>query len=106
MVLRLLVTASYSLGISSATTLKIDSNRDVDGTTDGFILRPQDDYWITEVVAWESQAWAAMQVTIADFAVGAIVRPVQITNDLHRVTPDDTKELCGAQKIRKSGDIV
>lgn len=63
-----------------------------------------DDQWIKEVQTWEAIAWAAIQIVIADYAIGPTVRDPS-SKDL--VVKNGTeKELCSMMKMRRPGGFV
>lgn len=106
LILKKLIAASLQYGISSAVNLKISTLQNTGGLLKGFYENPGKGYWIQEVQEWEKQVWVAFQVLISDVAVGMIDRPVFIGDNKYRAIPDEVKTLCGAQKMRVSGNVV
>jgi hypothetical protein len=106
LILRKLIDASLQYGISSAVNLNIETLQITGGTLKGFYVNPGKDSWIEEAQEWEKQVWAALQVLISDVAIGVIDRPVFIGDNKYRAIPDEVKTLCGAQKMRISGNVV
>lgn len=106
LILKKLIATSLQYGISSAVGLKIGTLQSTGGLLKGFYENPGKDYWIQEVQEWEKQVWVAFQVLISDVAIGMIDRPVFISDNKYRAIPDEVKTLCGAQKMRISGNVV
>jgi hypothetical protein len=66
---------------------------------------PQDQ-WITEARTMESSVWAALQVSLADYAVGLRIRSAELADYVVNPVTSGDKELCNAQKMRKAGGFV
>ncbi|KAF2269743.1 hypothetical protein CC78DRAFT_574610 [Lojkania enalia] len=67
-----------------------------------------DDQWIREYMGWESTIWAAMQIQIADYAIGAEVRAPSVGPYVKNRTEmtGGEKELCSMQRMRNPGGFV
>jgi hypothetical protein len=66
-----------------------------------------DDQWIKELVWAESKVWAALQVSIADYAIGPTVRDRGVgLNEFIAPVTSGEKQLCGLQKMKHSGDFA
>ncbi|KAF2264053.1 hypothetical protein CC78DRAFT_617092 [Lojkania enalia] len=64
------------------------------------------DQWVNEVIGWESSIWAQLQIAIPDYAIGLASRyPVSDAYIQPPSTPAQ-KQLCGMQKMPKSGGFV
>jgi hypothetical protein len=75
------------------------------GTT-GVITSLPDDQWVQEVVAWEKYVWAALQITVADYALGYETQDSSAQDATKNVTTLGEKRLCQSQRMRKSGGFV
>lgn len=75
------------------------------GTT-GVITSLSDDQWVQEVVAWEKYVWAALQITVADYALGYETQDSSAQDATKNVTTLGEKRLCQSQRMRKSGGFV
>jgi hypothetical protein len=64
------------------------------------------DQWITEARAMESSVWAALQVSLVDYAIGLRVRSAELADYVVYPITSGDKELCGAQRMRKAGGFV
>jgi hypothetical protein len=65
-----------------------------------------DDYWKREVLGWEQEVWAAMQMAVSQYAIGP--KASDPFADAYVIAPqtEGEKALCGAQKMKKSGGFV
>ncbi|KAJ4305887.1 hypothetical protein N0V90_001420 [Kalmusia sp. IMI 367209] len=64
------------------------------------------DQWMREVVMWESSTWAALQVAIAQYALGP---PELLSGDSQAANTNLTttqRRLCKMQRVRRSGGFV
>jgi hypothetical protein len=75
------------------------------GTT-GVITSLPDDQWVQEVVAWKKYVWAALQITIADYALGYETQDSSAQDATKSVTMPGEKQLCQSQRMRESGGFV
>jgi hypothetical protein len=64
------------------------------------------DQWITEAKGMEAFVWTALQIAIADYAVGPSLRSPDIADNVPAPATSGDKALCGAQKMRKAGGFV
>ena len=64
------------------------------------------DQWIIEARAAESFAWAAMQVSIGDYAIGPGVRHRDLLNATQKPETSGDQLLCNSVKMRKAGGFV
>ena len=62
--------------------------------------------WVIEVRAMESFVWAALQVYLADYAIGPGVRSPESADYIIAPATQDDKQLCTSQKMRKAGESV
>jgi hypothetical protein len=65
-----------------------------------------DDQWIKEVVGWESQVWAGLQILIPDYAIGAKARDPLADFYVKYPETDAEKALCGMQRLPKASGFV
>lgn len=72
----------------------------------GRVVSLPDDQWIKELTSWESSVWATYQITVADYAIGPIVRDPLSKNFTKPPSNQAEKRLCGMQKMRKPGGFV
>jgi hypothetical protein len=75
----------------------------------GYLPILRDDLWAHDIMGWESSAWAAIQTTVADYAIGVEKREPLANNlrvnDTSQWEPGE-KELCGVQRMRGPAGIV
>lgn len=76
------------------------------GSHDQILEKLPDTEWITEVKAWESNVWAALQTGISDYAIGPSARARISDGDIHKPNSTGENQLCGTQRMRKSGSFV
>ena len=102
-ILQLLLQLSFQFDIAKAPDLDISKK-----LGQGKFIETQvpNDQWITEIKGWESFTWAALQTTVADHAIGAQSRDPRAAQYVSRPTDQGDIELCGMQKMRKSGGFV
>lgn len=74
--------------------------------TSGVITSLPDDQWIKEVVAWEKYVWAALKITVADYAIGYTSQEPSSQASTKNESTSGEKQLCQAQRMRKSGGFV
>ncbi|KAF2004127.1 hypothetical protein P154DRAFT_485871 [Amniculicola lignicola CBS 123094] len=72
----------------------------------GEIASLPNNQWEKEVIRWETIAWAGLQALIADYAIGPKHRDQDADGYVKPVTTKGEKQLCRAQKMRKSGGFV
>jgi hypothetical protein len=66
-------------------------------------------FWKEEVLGWEQEAWAGLQIAMAQYAKGAIGSdtPDQPVKGFFLVPDSEGKKaMCQAQKMKKSGGFV
>ena len=100
----MLITSSLLFDISDA-GLDILKAKDL-AAGSGFIDSLPDDQWIQEVAGWESFVWAALQTAVSDYAIGPEVREPTARAYMKNETTTGEKQLCQAQRLRKSGGFV
>ncbi|KAF2265707.1 hypothetical protein CC78DRAFT_598290 [Lojkania enalia] len=63
-------------------------------------------HWEYELERWEAIAWAGINIILTDYAIGAKQRDPEA--DAYTVAPttEGEKQLCNAQKMKKTGDFV
>jgi hypothetical protein len=101
-VLKLLVTSSISFDKANGAPLLAEGLTDPEGFVTKYAI--SNEHWKKEVTWVESTVWAALQTAIADYAAGPQVRDP--ASDWVKPASRGEKELCGMQKMRKSGGIV
>ena len=101
--LQLLVDSSKAMGFSRASQV-LASKSVLTGGTVSVQIPP--DQWITEARAMEAAVWAAMQITLADYAVGPSVRDPDVADYVIKPETPGYKQLCTTQKMRKAGGFV
>jgi hypothetical protein len=99
---QLLVNSSLFYGLVQTTGVRAQS---MVGTGLITVQMPADQ-WIVEARAMESSVWAALQISLADYAIGPIVRHPEIADYIWKATTPGEKRLCGSQKMRKAGGFV
>lgn len=72
----------------------------------GYISALPDDQWVQEVVGWESNTWASLQIAIAEYATGVKARDAFADSYYRQPETDGEKKLCSMQKMKKSGGFV
>lgn len=65
-----------------------------------------DDQWMREVVAWEKFVWASLQTVTSDYAVGHATRDPSVLDHIRNETTLGERQLCGIQRMRKSGGFM
>jgi hypothetical protein len=65
-----------------------------------------DDFWKQEVVGWEQESWAGLQIAFSSYAIGP--KASDELADIYWIKPETAgeKALCTAQKMKKSGGFV
>lgn len=65
-----------------------------------------DDFWKQEVIGWEYETWAAMQIAVSNYAIGP--QSIDPYEDGYLLKPETQgeKALCGVQKMKKTGGFV
>lgn len=74
-----------------------------DGVVAGQVPRDQ---WTIEAEGMESFVWTALQIAVADYAIGPSLRSPDIADNVTVPTTSGDKQLCGTQKMRKAGGFV
>ncbi|RAR10171.1 hypothetical protein DDE82_001446 [Stemphylium lycopersici] len=64
------------------------------------------DFWKQEVLAWEQEHWAAMQIAVSRYAIGPKTIDPLADGFLLEPQTEGEKALCGVQKMKKSGQFV
>jgi hypothetical protein len=100
-ILRLLVTSSYVFNLANVPIDVLAGSFDNPDLDNGL----PDDQWVKELTRWQREILASLQVTVADYAIGPENRDLLAGHHLPPYT-DAEKQLCGLQKMRKSGDVV
>ncbi|CAN9099345.1 unnamed protein product [Alternaria alternata] len=102
-VLQLLIMSSWL-----HTTARVQTNQasDLEGRSTYMIPSMPDDFWKREVLGWEQEVWAAMQMAVSQYAIGP--KASDPFADAYVIAPqtEGEKALCGAQKMKKSGGFV
>jgi hypothetical protein len=57
-------------------------------------------------VGWEQESWAGMQIMVPQYAIGPKARDKLADRYVIPTSTDGEKTLCGAQKMKKSGEFV
>ncbi|KAJ4992126.1 hypothetical protein SVAN01_02447 [Stagonosporopsis vannaccii] len=100
-ILRLLATSSYAFNMATVPTDLLAGSFENPDREEGL----PDDQWIRELTRWQRQILASLQVAFLDYAIGP--RNRDTAAGVH-IEPENEfeKQLCGMQKMRKSGDVV
>jgi hypothetical protein len=67
------------------------------------------DFWKEEILGWEKESWARLQIAMSRYAIGADGSDTPGQKEANwwiKPTSDSEKALCSAQKMRKSGGFV
>ena len=70
------------------------------------IFKLPNDFWRQEVLGWEQEQWAAMQIMMSQYAIGPKASDPLADGYWIKPVTEGEKALCGAQKMRKSGEFV
>lgn len=101
--LHLVLSSNYVRDLVHVRTLMAKSQVRLD---DFRIISLPNDQWKREVLGWEREVWASLQILISNYAIGPSVI-ASLTNDQWvRPQTEGEKALCGAQKMKKSGEFV
>jgi hypothetical protein len=76
------------------------------GPNQGIIDSLPNDAWKEEILAWEQEAWTGMQIAFSQYAIGPKASDAMADNYWIKPETDGEKALCGAMKMKKSGDFV
>lgn len=103
--LQLIATSSARFDTASAADaiLKV---QDLAGSSGSQILSLPDDQWIQEITRWEKYIWASVQTVVSDYAVGYGARAPSAQSYVRTILSPGERELCGAQRMMKSGGFV
>ena len=101
--LELLLITGRTYSTMSSRTLKADKLLDASG---GEITWLPDNQWIAELTGWQSYAWAAHQIVLSTYAIGAKVRDSRADSFTRPPSNAAEKKLCQIQKMRKTGEVV
>lgn len=101
-VLQLLLTTGSYFDIATMQSLVASSKIDAQGASPGL----PGDQWIQEIVAWESAAWAMLQISVADHALGPQLRLPELGSLVSLANSTAEKKLCQTQRMRKAGGFV
>jgi hypothetical protein len=102
-VLQHIITSSFLFDLSNSDSILASALIRTSGVIqDGL----PDDQWINEVVGWESQVWAGLQILIPDYAIGAKARDPLADFYVMYPKTDAEKALCGMQKMPKASGFV
>jgi hypothetical protein len=96
----------FSVWISDTAGIKTNQAARKVAISDSLIDHLPDDFWKEEVVSWEKETWAAMQIAFSQYAIGP--RATDELADRYWIKPetDGEKSLCTAMKMKKSGEFV
>lgn len=72
----------------------------------GYIDSIPNDQWVTEIVGWESHAWASLQIAIEKYSTGAKSMDPKADSYVRKPETEGELALCRAQRMRKSGGFV
>lgn len=102
--------AVMDLIVNSSVLFDLSSNKKVQAQSlrlnSGTIPSLPNNQWIVELQAWESFVWAALQTSIADYAIGPAVRSSLVEGNVTRPATSAQNKLCGIQRMRKAGGFV
>jgi glutamate formiminotransferase len=65
-----------------------------------------DGFWKEEVLAWEQEAMASLQIAMTQYAIGHKVRDEMADRYWLKPTTEGEKKMCKAQKMKKTGGFV
>jgi hypothetical protein len=65
-----------------------------------------DGFWKEEVIAWEQEAMASLQIAMTQYAIGHKVRDDMADRYWMEPKTEGEKRLCKAQKMKKTGGFV
>jgi hypothetical protein len=65
-----------------------------------------DGFWKEEVLAWEQEAMASLQIAMTQYAIGHKVRDEMADRYWKEPKTEGEKKLCKAQKMKKTGGFV
>jgi len=72
----------------------------------GSIPSLPDDQWIREVTWWDSIIWTAVQMQVADYAIGIAARVPSAADYQKKPVSKGDKRLCGMQRMQSPGGFV
>jgi hypothetical protein len=111
-VLKLLVTSSYLFDRAKGFPTQVNDYIDAGDAQlkpnefdDVKIAGIPDDQWRRDLTRAEQVIWASLQAYIADYAIGPTLLEGKAA-DLIPPSTDGEKQLCGVQRVKKSGDVV
>jgi hypothetical protein len=100
-ILRLISSSAYAFNIGNvALDLLAESLENPD-----FERGLPDDQWLRELTRWQKQVLSSLQVAMIDYSMGPGTRDTAYPMYL-RPASDTEKQMCGMQKMRKSGNVV
>lgn len=70
------------------------------------IDRLPSDYWKQEILAWEQESWAGLQIALSQYAIGPKASDDLADNYWSKPDTEGEKALCSAMKMKKSGSFV
>ena len=96
----------FSLWLSDTAGITTSQASKRMGSSEATIDSLPDDFWKREVVGWEQETWAALQIAIAQYAIGP--KATDELADKYWIKPqtEGEKALCSAMKMKKSGEFV
>ncbi|KAI4631716.1 uncharacterized protein J4E87_002422 [Alternaria ethzedia] len=90
--------ATVNIMSCKVTTMMSRGDFDIPSVPNGF--------WKQEVLGWEQEVWAAMQIQVSQHASGPQFGDPFKDDVFLKPETEGEKALCGAQKMRKSGGFV
>jgi hypothetical protein len=100
-ILRLLSTSAWLFNIGTVVEDLLAGSLDNPDKLKGL----PDNQWILEVERWEKQILASLQVAFVDYSIGPGIRDVA-SPIFEKPNSEAEKQLCGMQKMKKTGDVV
>ena len=96
----------FSLWISDTAGILTNKAGSRMGASKSVIDSIPDGFWKQEVLGWEQESWAALQIALAQYAIGPKATDELADNYWIKPETDGEKALCSAMKMKKSGDFV
>jgi hypothetical protein len=100
-ILRLLSTSAWLFNIGTVAEDLLAGSIDNPDSERGL----PDNQWILEVERWEKQILASLQVAFTDYSIGPGIRDEAFPVYMRPNTTSE-RQLCGMQKMKKTGDVV
>lgn len=76
------------------------------GDSTGYIDNLPSDQWVREILKWENLIWTSRKVLVSDYAIGYSARVDTIQDFIRKDLRPGERQLCGMQRMRKTGGFV